>query len=128
MRMTVRGCNDWKVWVRVTDLFTNDKQAALALLQSSASCSFFPEGMTAVVEDKSVLRASSCIRPVGNPEACSWVPNAVLWPREQSEWKCGERNGCEGWKKCGDDGFCEQDPQGEVGTCIRIPSCGWIFH
>jgi hypothetical protein len=130
VRMTAPGCNDWNVWARVTDLFSNDKEAAIQLLRSSPSCSSFPEGMGVMVEDHSIMRASSCIRPVGSPEACSWVPSATLWPRDQSEWKCSaETKGCEGWKKCGDGGVCEEDPNGQEGTCFRIPtSCGWVFH
>jgi hypothetical protein len=130
VRMTVVGCTDWNVWTRVLNLFPSDKEAALQLLRSSPSCSSFPEGSGAMVEDHSAMRASTCIRPVGSPEACSWVPSATLWPRDQSEWKCGaETKGCEGWKKCGDDRVCEEDPNGQEGTCLRIPaSCHWVFH
>ena len=38
----------------------------------------------------------------------------------RSEWKCSaETRGCEGRKKWGDERFCEEDPNGEVETCIR---------
>jgi hypothetical protein len=130
VRTTVSGCNDWNIWTRVTDLSSYDKEAALQLLRSSPHCSSFPEGMGVMVEDHSIMRASFCIRPVGSPEACSWVPSATLWPRDRSEWKCSaETRGCEGWKKCGDGRVCEEDPNGQEGTCLRIPtSCGWVFH
>jgi hypothetical protein len=55
VRMTAPGCNDWNVWARVTDLFSNDKEAAIQLLRSSPSCSSFPEGMGVMVEDHSIV-------------------------------------------------------------------------
>ena len=42
----------------------------------------------------------------------------------RSEWKCSaETRGREGWKKCSaETRFCEEDPGGQEGACLRLPN------
>jgi hypothetical protein len=44
VRMTVSGCNDWNVWTRVTDLFSNDKGSRIPVVAVIAELQFFPRG------------------------------------------------------------------------------------